>query len=141
MIRAAVIAVALGMPTAVMAENDAGVSEAGTAFMRACLADITESRIAMLKKRAPEFAASLSEEELNEGAQQKAMRVCPCFLHFIGVLPSGDGDTPEEKVATIVTYLDAVREGETMPVPPVLGTIAKRCSVRSSVLPPRWFGQ
>ena len=132
------VAAALLLLTVPASAQGGQVSEAGTAFMRHCLADVTEARVALLKEKAPDFAATLSEEQLVEGARQKAMRACPCFLHIIGVSPLSEGGTPEEKVASVVAWLGA-EDG--MSMPPVLATVTKNCGERSSVLPPRWLGR
>jgi hypothetical protein len=136
-IRSAILPVMLAAP--VLAQEP--VSEAGTAFMHHCLADVTESRVMQLKEKAPDFAATMSDDQLAEGARQKAIRVCPCFLHVIGVSPVSEGATPEDKVAGIVAYLDAIHAGEEAEMPPVLSTITKNCGERSSVMPVRWLGQ
>ena len=114
-------------------------SQAGTAFVRVCLADVTASRIALLKEQAPDFAASLSEEELMAGARGKAERACPCFLHVIGTSALGGDVAPEERVSTVVTYLDSLDGDAPAPFPPVLATVTKLCGERSSVLPRRWY--
>lgn len=137
--RALVFALAL-IPASAVAD-EAPVSEAGTAFIRHCLNDVTDSRVALLKEKAPDFAASLSEADLREGGAQKARKVCPCFLHVIGVSPQSEGDTPEEKVASIVTYLDAIHVGEKPEFPAVLGSVTKNCGERSSVMPALWIGR
>ncbi len=138
----AATATALAIGTSALAEEaKAPVSDAGTAFMQRCLADVTASRIALIKKQAPDFAASLSDDDLTAGARQKAVRACPCFLHIIGVSPVSEGDTPEEKVANIVAYLTALTTDETVTMPLVLSTVTKNCGERSSVLPPSWYGQ
>lgn len=140
MIRLAALLVMVTFPA--FAEDAEGpVSEAGTAFMKRCLADVTESRVALLKDRAPDFAATMSDDQLAEGGRQKAIRVCPCFLHVIGVSPMSKGDTPEEKVAGVVAYLDAIHAGEDATMSPVLGTVTKNCGERSSVMPVLWLGQ
>ena len=140
MIRVAVLLASIASPA--IAEQVKGpVSEAGTAFMQHCLADVTESRVALLKERAPDFAATMSDEQLAEGGRQKAIRACPCFLHVIGVSQMSEGETPEEKVAGVVAYLDAILAGEEAIMPPVLGTITKNCGERSSVMPVHWLGQ
>ena len=137
------IVLALGVPASASAEDAAKgpVSEAGTAFIRHCLADVTASRVALLKEKAGDFAATLSDEQLTQGGMDKARRACPCFLHVIGVSPMSEGTTPEEKVAGIVAYLDAVHAGEAAAMPPVLGTITKNCGERSSVMPVLWLGR
>ena len=140
MIRVAVACVAFAFP-AIAEEAKAPVSDAGTAFMRLCLEDVTEARIALLKKRAPDFAASMSDEQLEAGGRSKAVRACPCFLHMIGISPAAEGATPEEKVADIVRYLGIVRAGDAASLPPALATAPRNCGERSSVLPPRWYGQ
>jgi len=47
-------------------------SEVGTAYLERCLADVTAHRIATLKRQVPEYAASLSDEELTAGGMKKA---------------------------------------------------------------------
>jgi hypothetical protein len=137
----AVFAFALILPAPVLAADPPEeVSEAGTAFIRHCLADVTASRVVQLKERAAEFAATLSEEQLVQGAMNKAQRACPCFLHVIGVSAVSEGDTPEEKAAGVVAYLDAIHAGESATMPPVLGTITRNCGERSSVMPVLWLG-
>lgn len=139
---AMIAAIAL-MPFAVSAQGvpEGAISEAGTAFMRHCLADVTDSRVALLREKAPDFASSLSEEDLREGGMEKARKACPCFLHVIGVSPLSEGETPEEKTAIVVRYLDSVHGDEAGAMPPVLGTITKNCGERSSVLPLLWLGR
>ncbi len=140
--RHVVFALALILPApSFAADPPEEVSEAGTAFIRHCLADVTASRVGQLKKKAPDYAATLSEEELAEGGMDKARKVCPCFLHIIGVSPISEGKTPEEKAAGVVSYLDAIHAGEEATMPPVLGTITKNCGERSSVMPTLWLGQ
>ena len=140
MIRLAAVFAILASPA--FADDAKGpVSEAGTAFIQHCLADVTEWRVAQLKVKAPDFAATLNEEQLAEGARQKAFRVCPCFLHVIGVSPMSEGSTPEEKVAGVVAYLDAIHTDEEATMPPVVATLTKNCGERSSVMPMRWLGR
>lgn len=141
MIRLALLFAVMATVPAFADEEKAPESEAGTAFMQHCLADVTESRVAQLKERVPDFTATMTDEQLAEGARQKAIRVCPCFLHIIAVSPVSEGDTPEEKVANVVAYLDAIHADEKATMPLILGTVTKNCGERSSVMPVRWLGQ
>lgn len=112
-------------------------SKAGTEFIEICLADLTEHRIARLKKQAPDYAATLSPKQLFEGASRKAEQVCPCFLQVIAVAEDVEGDTPEARVAGIVKVL---RAESVTAVPPVMTRIARMCGQRGSMVPPHWFG-
>lgn len=116
-------------------------SEAGTAFLEHCLKDITDHRIALLKRQAPEYAASLSEEDLQAGGMRTAMKTCPCFLQIIAVDPSSPSDIPEENVAHFVAYLTSLGTEEAMPMPATLPKLTRLCGVRSSVLPQSWIAQ
>jgi len=112
-------------------------SEAGTAFMETCLADVVDHRVATLKKQAPDYAATLSSKQLFAGASHKAEQACPCFLHVIAVSEDVPGDTPEERVAHIVTYLDMEKKPA---MPPVIARLTRMCGQRGSILPPSWIG-
>jgi len=114
-------------------------SEAGTQFMERCLADITEHRIATLKRQAPEYAAGLSDDELQAGGQFLAQKTCPCFLQVIAVDARDAGTTPEEKVAGFVAFLHSLGTDDVAPLPASLPKLTRLCGVRSSVMPSRWI--
>ena len=116
-------------------------SEAGTAFLERCLKDITENRIALLKRQAPEYAAGLSDKELEAGGMRTATKTCPCFLQIIAVDPISPGATPEENVAQFVAYLTALGTEEATPMPAALPRLTRLCGVRSSVLPQSWIAR
>lgn len=123
------------------AAADPPKSEAGTAFIDRCLADVIDHRIETLKRQAPDYAATLTPKQLFAGASAKAESVCPCFLQVIGVSDDGAGETPEERVAAFVAYLDAMMNettSEPPPVPPVMMRLTRLCGQRASILPPRW---
>lgn len=116
-------------------------SEAGTAFMQRCIADLTAHRIGTLKKQMPEYAESLSAEELNAGGMAKAQSACPCFLQVIAVDPAVASGTPETRVADFVAYLDSVDTDQPKHMPQTLMRLTRSCGERGSVLPPSWFGR
>lgn len=112
-------------------------SEAGTAFMEICLADVVDHRVETLKRQAPDYAATLTQKQLFAGASHKAEQACPCFLQVIAVSEDVPGTTPEERVAHIVRYFDTEEKSA---MPPVIGRLARLCGQRNSVLPPSWIG-
>jgi len=113
-------------------------SEAGTQFLQRCLKDITDNRIATLKRQAPDYAATLSDEELQEGGMRTAKKTCPCFLQVIAVDVSVPDQSPEEKVRHFVDYLDALGTDEALPMPPTIPKLTRLCGVRSAILPQSW---
>jgi len=117
MIRLALLALFVAAPA--IAE-ELPKSEAATAFMQRCLTDVSDHRIATLTRQAPDYAASLSDEDLLAGGMFKAQRACPCFLHIIAIDPDADASDPEEKVERLVSYM---------------------CGERASTLPPLWVVQ
>ena len=116
-------------------------SETGTAFLERCLKDITDHRITLLKRQAPDYAAGLSDEDLQAGGKRTAMKTCPCFLQIIAVDPSSPSEDPEENVAHFVAYLTALGTENAKPIPPTLPKLTRLCGVRSSVLPQSWVAQ
>lgn len=138
MIRLAAIAMMLATPA--LADEEVK-SEAGTAFMERCVIDITENRIAKLKRQMPDYAASLSDEDLTAGGMAKAVKACPCFLHVIGIDTQSGKATPEEKVARVVAFLDSLGADEPQPMPSIVPRMTRLCGERSSVLPRRWVLQ
>jgi len=113
-------------------------SEAGTRFMERCLKDITDDRIATLKRQAPEYAASLSDEDLQAGGIRTAQKTCPCFLQVIAVDVSKPEQSPEEKVGQFVAYLNAIGTEDATPMPSTIPKLTRLCGVRSSILPQSW---
>ena len=140
MIRAAVLLTLSVLPA--LAE-DAPKSEAGTAFINRCLADVIDHRVATLKKQVPEYAATLTNKQLFAGASHKAEKVCPCFLHVVGTSDDIPGETPEHRVTYVVDYLDSLDDGsaQSPPMPQVITRLTRLCGQRSSILPPSWIGQ
>ncbi len=138
MIRLAIIALMIATPA--LAETETK-SEAGTAFMERCVTDITDNRIAKLKRQVPDYAASLSDEELTAGGMAKAVSVCPCFLHMIGIDTQTEDPTPEDKVATVVAYLDSIGTHDSLPMPSIVPRMTRLCGERGSVLPRSWIMQ
>lgn len=116
-------------------------SPAGTAFMERCIADIAQNRIELLQDRMPDYAASLSDEELQAGGMSKAVKACPCFLHVIGIDTQSEASEPEAKVAAVVAYLESLESGEARPMPSIVARMTRLCGERSTVLPPRWTGR
>jgi len=131
------LAVAIALIASPAASDEAVKSEAGTAFMERCLADVSAHRIATLKRQAPDYAETLSEDDLVAGGMAKAQKACPCFLQIIAVDPETPG-APEDKVTAIVAYLDDVNA---RPMPQVIGRLTRMCGERSSVLPTDWIGE
>lgn len=138
MIRLVVLAAFLTAPA--LAE-DLPKSEAATAFMQRCLTDVSDHRIATLKRQAPDYAASLSDEDLLAGAMSKAQKACPCFLQIAAIDPDAGETDPEAKVARVVSYLDGQHSGDTLPMPPVIARLTRMCGERASILPPLWTAQ
>lgn len=112
-------------------------SEVGTAFVARCLEDVIDHRIAALKRQAPDYAATLTDEELRAGASHKAEQVCPCFLQVVATAPDVPGSGPEERVARILEHLEAETKP---PMLPVIGRMARMCGQRSSTVPSHWLG-
>ena len=138
MIRFAAVAMLLATPA--LAEDEVK-SEAGTAFMERCVIDITENRIAKLKRQMPDYAASLSDEDLTAGGMAKAVKACPCFLHVIGIDTQTDEPDPESKGAAVVAYLDAIGTDDPLPMPSIVPRMTRLCGERGSVLPRPWIAQ
>ncbi len=138
MIRIALFATLIALPALA---QDNQKSEVGTAFLERCLADVSAHRIATLKRQVPEYAATLSDEELNAGAMTKAKTACPCFLQVIAVNPEITDGTPEEKVESVMDYLNSLDTDEVGAIPPMVTRLTRLCGERSSILPPSWIGQ
>ena len=136
--RIAVLVAALAAPAYA---DEAPKSESGTAFIERCLKDVTDHRIATFTKQVPEYAATLSEENLRAPAVAKAQTTCPCFLQIIAIDPTMPDVPAEEKVDIFVTYLNALGTDDATAVPAVMRTLTRFCGVRSSVLPPSWVAQ
>ena len=116
-------------------------SEAATAFIQHCLTDVSDHRIATLKRQVPEYAASLSDEDLLAGAMGKASKTCPCFLQIVAIEPTAEETDVEAKVARFVEYLDLRHQGEAAVTPPVVARLTRMCGKRASILPPLWVSE
>ena len=138
MIRAAVF---LAMIAAPAWAEDLPKSEAATAFMQRCLTDVSDHRIATLKRQMPDYAASLSDEDLLAGGMAKAQKACPCFLQIAAINPDIEETDPEVRVGALVAYLDGQHAGQTSPMPPVIARLTRMCGERASILPPLWAAQ
>ncbi len=121
--------------------NDGPKSEAGTQFLERCLKDVTDNRITTLKRQAPDYAATLSDDELQAGGMNTAQKACPCFLQVIAVDVSSPGQSAEEKVEHFVAYLNALGTEEASPMPPTIPKLTRLCGVRSSILPQSWVAR
>ena len=138
MIRVTMIIILLVTPA--LAE-DSPKSVAGTAFMEMCLTDVSAHRIATFKRQAPDFAATLGEEELRAGGIAKAQKACPCFLHIVAIDPAVPGDNAEAKVEYVVNYLKGQKDSSSQPMPPTISRLTRLCGERSSILPPGWINR
>ena len=137
--RTSIILLALTAPSVLAAEEPK--SEAGTQFIERCLKDVSENRIANLKSRAPEYAASLSDEELLAGGMRTARKTCPCFLQIIAVDNTSSLETPEERVRDFVDYLGKIETEQAVSIPAALPKLTRLCGVSSAVLPSSWISQ
>ena len=113
-------------------------SEAGTQFMERCLKDVTDNRIATLKRQAPDYAASLTDEDPQAGGMRTAQKTCPCFLQVIAVDVSAPEKSAEEKVEHFVAYLNTIGTEDATPMPLTIPRLTRLCGVRSTILPQSW---